>query len=151
MESEFLQKLDEIDNIFIYFLIEKIPIKKIILLKESCKFFNNIIIQCKKQKAVRDYCSLLKDKISTKKDIKIFNILIGQIKLFDLISSDIYDIHKMIQTMMYSNTIDFSCYICHNSCYNMKKYTLYESKKSQKYLICKICIVKKKLFNSIKS
>ena len=87
MESEFLQNLDEIDNIFIYFLIEKIPIKKIILLKESCKFFNNIIIQCKKQKAVRDYCSLLKDKISTKKDIKIFNILIGQIKLFDLISS----------------------------------------------------------------
>ena len=65
MESEFLQNLDEIDNIFIYFLIEKIPIKKIILLKESCKFFNNIIIQCKKQKAVRDYCSLLKDKIST--------------------------------------------------------------------------------------
>ena len=145
MESKFFQNLDEIDNIFIFYLVEKVPLKKIVLLKESCKFFNNITKQCKKQKAARDYCSLLKDTISTKKDIKIFNILIGQIKLFDLISSDIYNIHKMIQTMLDSNTIDFSCYICHNSCYNMKKYSLYESNKSKKYLICKKCVIVKKI------
>ena len=147
MNSQCIKDLDEIDNIFIFYLIEKIPLKKIILLKESCKFFNNITNKSKKQKEARDYCNLLKNTISTKKDIKIYNILIGQIKLFDLICSDIYDIYKMIKIMLDSNNIDFSCYICHNSFYNMKKYSLHESKKSKKYLICQKCVIVKKICN----
>ena len=42
MNSQCIKDLDKIDNIFIFYLIEKVPLKKIILLNESCKFFYNI-------------------------------------------------------------------------------------------------------------
>ena len=50
----------------------------------------------------------------------------------------------MIIFMIESKNIDFSCFICHNSFYNMNAYTLHKSN-SKRSLICKKCLSVKKL------
>lgn len=132
-----IRDLNDIDNIFIFNLVNILPVKYILLLKESCKFFNDI--SKKNIDLVRTVNFFSNKRLRYRYyGIKIYNILIGQIKLFNLILSEIPEVHKLIKFMVNYGNIDFECYICNISIFNMKKYTIKDN-----YLICKKC--KKKI------
>ena len=122
-----IRDLNDIDNIFIFNLVNILPVKYILLLKESCKFFNDISKKNIDLVRTVNFFSNLKKKLPNQSNsistgiknkrlrdryygIKIYNILIGQIKLFNLILSEIPEVHKLIKFMVKYGNIDFECY-----------------------------------------
>ena len=145
-----IYELDE--NILIYNLIDKIPIIKNLLLAESCKFFNNIVSHNNGYMNIKQFCLKLKKNIqisiieknntlSILKKIKHFNILIGQIKLFYLLIKDFEITHNKIKFMLKDNypPIDFYCFNCKSTFFDLKKFSIITSKKKT----CKIKYNKK--------
>ena len=151
-----IYKLDE--NILIYNLIDKIPIIKNLLLAESCRFFNNIVSHNNGYMNIKQFCiklkksiriSIIEKKSELFKKIKQFNILIGQIKLFYLLIKEFEITYNKIKIMLQENysQIDFYCFNCKLTFFDLKKFSIVTSKKktckikyNKNYIICNNCI-----------
>ena len=147
--------LPDIENILIVNLLPKIPLINDLLLKESCKFFNNIINQDEKFIKSKSFCQNKKKEISDKDEIKIYNIFIGQIKIYKLLNIELDNIYLKIQKMVEKpnyGIIDFCCINCQIFNFDIRKISIinrknpittklgYKFKSNKKFLICNHCL-----------
>ena len=122
---------NEIENIFHYHLFDKIPYYNLLMLLNTDKTFHNSI---KSNKLYKNQQQIINNIFN--KNIKFYNIFIGQIKLYKITLNDIYNVYFNIMIMLSNHDCDFSCIRCKKKEYDLRKLKIiiYQNKE---YLCCK--------------